>query len=81
MASAVPHGRPWQRTRTRAVSRRQPRRERRRVPDLPFLLAFIPSLPRSTLSRLTTAMIDRMDQLDPDPDLEDGHDWEYVDDV
>jgi len=47
------------------------------------LFAAIPSLPRSALSRLTQAMIDRMDEIDGDPDLEplrdddeDGHDRE-----
>jgi len=41
------------------------------------LLAHIPSLPRASLSRLTTCLIERMDQLDGDPDLEDlNDDWE-----
>lgn len=34
------------------------------------LLALIPSLPRPQLSRLTTCLIDRMDEIDGDPDLE-----------
>ena len=37
-------------------------------PDL--ILSAIPSLPRPILSRLTARMIDRMDELDGDPDLE-----------
>jgi hypothetical protein len=41
------------------------------------LLALIPSLPRSALSRLTMQMIDRMDEIDGDPDFEDlREDWE-----
>jgi len=47
------------------------------------LFASIPSLPRSALARLTHAMIDRMDEMDGEPDLEplldddeDGHDRE-----
>ena len=34
------------------------------------LLGMIPSLPRQQLARLTTIMIDRMDEIDGDPDLE-----------
>lgn len=40
------------------------------MPSAATLLAVIPSLPRATLSRLTTRMIDRMDEIDGDPDLE-----------
>jgi hypothetical protein len=41
------------------------------------LLAIIPSLPRAALSRITMQMIDRMDEIDGDPDLEDlREDWE-----
>ena len=39
---------------------------------LDLLLSAIPSLPRAALDQLVTHAIDRMDQLDPDPDLEDG---------
>lgn len=39
---------------------------------LDILLRAIPSLPRAALDRLVTQAIDRMDQLDPDPDLEDS---------
>lgn len=39
---------------------------------LDALLATIPSLPRPVLARLVTRMIDRMDELDPDPDAEAG---------
>ncbi|SFS12368.1 hypothetical protein [Sphingomonas jatrophae] len=49
------------------------------------MLSAIPSLPRSTLAQLTQRMIDRMDEIDGDPDLEqfdedneDGHDRESV---
>ena len=45
------------------------------------LFAAIPSLPRAELARLTTHMIDRIDEIDGDPDRElepdeDGHDRE-----
>jgi hypothetical protein len=39
----------------------------------PALFAAIPSLPRAELARLTTRMIDRMDEIDGDPDLEHLH--------
>lgn len=35
------------------------------------LLSVIPSLPRTVLDRLVTDMIDRMDEMDGDPDMED----------
>lgn len=35
------------------------------------LLAVIPSLPRAELARLTERLIDRMDEMDDDPDFED----------
>lgn len=35
------------------------------------LLAAIPSLPRAELARLTACMIDRLDEIDGDPDAED----------
>ena len=38
---------------------------------LPTLLSVIPSLPRPVLARLTARMIERLDELDGDPDLED----------
>ncbi|WP_206378728.1 hypothetical protein [Sphingomonas paucimobilis] len=47
------------------------------------MFAAIPSLPRAELARLTERMIDRMDEIDGDPDLEhlleddeDGNDCE-----
>ena len=64
--------RPWRRWKRRRWTRPNA------VPSPASLLAAIPSLPRATLARLTTAMIDRMDKLDGDPDLEDGHDDEAV---
>lgn len=39
---------------------------------LPIALATIPSLPRPLLKRLVERAIDRLDELDGDPDLEDG---------
>ena len=38
---------------------------------LDVLLAAIPSLPRPVLARLVQQAIDRLDALDPDPELED----------
>ena len=71
MASPAPQGRPWPRYGHRQAQRRRRPRRGLRTPDLALMLTVIPSLPRSTLSRLTTAMIDRMDEIDGDPDLED----------
>lgn len=56
--------------------RRSPRRAWVRPDDLPgiwALLSTIPSLPRAELARLTERMIDRMDEIDGDPDLETQH--------
>ncbi|WP_267395013.1 MULTISPECIES: hypothetical protein [unclassified Sphingomonas] len=48
---------------------------------MPRLLAVLPSLPRAELARLTERMIDRMDEIDGDPDLEDLREaWEYTHD-
>ncbi len=41
---------------------------------LDMLLASVPSLPRALLSRLTARMINRMDELDGDPNLEPDED-------
>ena len=38
---------------------------------LEAMLSAIPSLPRPILARLTAHLIERMDELDGDPDLED----------
>jgi hypothetical protein len=38
--------------------------------SLDVLLSSIPSFPRPVLSRLTARLIDRLDELDGDPDLE-----------
>ncbi len=59
-----------------------------RVAVLPIeaVLSAIPQLPRPTLNRLVTRMIDRLDEMDGDPDLEpdaddeDTHDQEKTDD-
>jgi hypothetical protein len=40
-------------------------------PDLATVLAALPSLPRPVLARLTARLIDRLDEIDGDPDLED----------
>ena len=88
MAAPAPQGRPWRRQSGRQVTRRRTRGRPRAAPDVRWMLAAIPSLPRATLSRLAELMIDRMDEIDGDPDLEvtgedmeDSHDREYVDDV
>ena len=44
------------------------------APPLDVLLASVPSLPRAILARLTTRMIERMDELDGDPELEGDED-------
>jgi hypothetical protein len=73
------NGRPWR----RHSSRRWTRDQRRLPADL--LLAVIPSLPRASLARITERLIDRMDEIDGDPDMEDlreddedSHDRESV---
>ena len=63
-------GSPWPRRRRREWTRRDD------AVTLGQLLAAIPSLPRAELARLTERMIDRMDEIDGDPDLEDTHDRE-----
>ncbi len=59
---------PWRRHRTRSWSRRN------NIAGTGSLYAAIPVLPRGELARLTERMIDRMDQIDGDPDLEDLRD-------
>lgn len=46
---------------------------------LDALLAALPSLPRPILARLTARMIERLDEIDGDPDLEEPGDLEGVD--
>jgi len=77
VAQSLRHGRPWARSRRRAWLRPND------VASSTRLFAAIPSLPRAELARLTMRMIDRMDDIDGDPDLEhlrdddeDGHDHE-----
>lgn len=77
-----PLRRPW----TRSRPRRWTRPNRFLPPDAVF--ALIPSLPRCELARLTDRMINRMDEIDGDPDLEDtredwedNHDREHVDEA
>lgn len=61
----------WQRDRRRRWSRPND------LAAATAFLAIIPSLPRAALARLTTLMIDRMDEIDGDPDFEDlREDWE-----
>lgn len=59
---------PWARVRRRAWVRPND------LASVTRLFAVIPSLPRAELSRLTTRMIDRIDEIDGDPDLEDLRD-------
>lgn len=47
--------------------------------SLATALAVIPSLPRPLLNRLVERAIEHMDQIDGDPDLEDNHDQEAID--
>ncbi|WP_294196857.1 hypothetical protein [uncultured Sphingomonas sp.] len=64
-----PQRRPqWRRERRRAWSRPS------NLPGTGSLFAAIPVLPRDELARLTERMIDRMDQIDGDPDVEDLRD-------
>jgi hypothetical protein len=46
-----------------------------------FLLAAAMRMPREAVERLAEGLIDRLDAIDGDPDLEDGHDAEEVADV
>ena len=55
---------PWARRRTRRWIRAN------NACHAGMLFAAIPSLPRAELSRLTERMIDRMDEIDGDPDAE-----------
>ncbi len=57
-------GSSWPRRRRREWARRND------AATLGQLLAVIPSLPRAELARLTERLIDRMDEMDGDPDLE-----------
>ncbi len=47
---------------------------------LDILLSAIPSLPRAALARLTERLIDRIDAMDPDPEMEDGEGNTHIDD-
>lgn len=79
---AMPPGRasvspPWRRRRARAWIRHDT------TAAAAVMLAAIPSLPRAGLAQLTMRMIDRMDEIDGDPDFEqlrdddeDGNDHE-----
>lgn len=66
---------PWRRHRRRKWARLAGRP----LPDV--MLSTIPSLPRAVLARLVETMIDRMDEIDGDPDLEDRYDLEAVYDI
>lgn len=48
-------------------------------PPLAIALSVIPSLPRPLLSQLVARAIERLDEIDGDTDLEDGHDAEGID--
>lgn len=76
--AATPRRRPrWRRPRRRQWSRPSD------LVGMRAMFAAIPSLPRAELARLTEHMINRIDEIDGDPDLEhlmeddeDGHDHE-----
>lgn len=55
---------PWRRSRRRHWARAND------LAGLTTMFAAIPSLPRAELARLTTHMIDRMDEIDGDSELE-----------
>lgn len=55
---------PWPRINRRRWSRPND------LAGMASMFAAIPSLPRAELARLTERMIDRMDEIDGDPDLE-----------
>lgn len=78
MARVIIEPLPWPQERPQQPPRGSRRWMRPAPPRRPVasLLAALPSLPRPVLSRLTTALIDRMDEIDADPDLEDSHDRE-----
>ncbi|MDQ3458593.1 MAG: hypothetical protein M3498_04685 [Deinococcota bacterium] len=50
------------------------------APSIPLdqLLSAIPSLPRPVLSRLTEHLIERLDQIDGDPDVEDSESGNHL---
>jgi len=78
MASKAPRARAYQPRRDQLGRRRQDKRQPQPVPTLAALLTVIPGLSRPELARLVQRMIDRMDQMDGDPDLECGgmeDDW------
>ena len=78
ISAPTPRRRPqWRR------SRRRPWCRPSDLSGMRAMFAAIPSLPRAELARLTERMIDRMDEIDGDPDLEhlleddeDGNDCE-----
>ncbi|GHH16142.1 hypothetical protein GCM10008023_19810 [Sphingomonas glacialis] len=70
---AHPSSTPRPRIHDARVWRRRVRRPWNRPSDAGHvggLLEQIPSLPRAALARVTMLMIDRMDEIDGDPDLE-----------
>lgn len=71
---------PWPRqTRRRPHKRRGARPWAITGPEMAqVMLSALPSLPRATLARITERLIDRMDEMDVDPDLEpDDEDHEH----
>ena len=62
----APRTAPWRRT------RRRPWAQPGDLTAASFLFAAIPSLPRAELERLAERVIETMDELDGDPDVEDG---------
>lgn len=79
MASKAPRARAYQPRRDRTWRRRRDNRQPQPVPTLAALLTVIPGLSRPELARLVQRMIDRMDEMDGDPDFEDSNDREAHD--
>jgi hypothetical protein len=63
-APGLRHWPKWRRSRVRAWARRDD------AGSIPSVLRTIPSLSRPELARLAQHMIDRLDEIDGDPDLE-----------
>lgn len=73
MMATRPATAPWTRQRRRKPARRRGARPWAITgPEMAqAMLSTLPSLPRATLARITERLIDRMDEIDGDPDRED----------
>jgi hypothetical protein len=61
------------------MSARQNMREGRKALPLHLIAQALPKLTRHELAAITERLIERLDELDGDPDLEDSHDQEAID--